>query len=368
MRKISEVRNKGDLRSFVQFPFSLYAKNPAYVPGIWAEEMDFWNPEKNPALRQHYYKLFLISEKESVVGRIAVLVDKKNPAHARFGWFDVKENRGAAEDLLQAAEDFARSMKAQTLEGPLGFTNLDQAGLLTFGFDEEATPIGLYNASYYQNFLLRNGFQPAKEWVEYKLAVPATLPEKVQRIADLARDRYHLRTKSITTKSAIAGYAPALFSLLEETYRSLPTFVPLSPEMKQYYHKKYMPLLDPKFISLIVNEQDELVAFAITMPAYGKALKKAAGKLWPWGWYHLLTARRNNDKANFYLIGIKPEFQRRGVTAMIFEDIFAKYRQLGIRFIETNPELADNKSVQALWQDYSPTLHKRRATFVKFLP
>lgn len=367
MRKISEVRSRFELKTFVRFPSMLYAQNPAYVPGIWEDEMDFWNPEKNPVLRNHYYKLLLISEKNAVVGRIAVLVNKKNPENARFGWFDVKENRGAAEDLLTAAEDFAKTMKSKTLEGPLGFTNLDQAGLLTFGFKEEATPIGLYNAPYYQNFLLKAGFHPAKEWVEYKLDTPTVLPEKVKRIADMVRERYHLKIRDITKKSQIAEYAPAIFNLLEETYRSLPTFVPLSREMKQYYQKKYMPMLDPKFISLITDDQNQLVAFAITMPAYGKALKKAAGRLWPWGWYHLLTAKRNNDKANFYLIGIKPEFQRRGVTALIFEDVFAKYRKLGIRHIETNPELADNKSVQVLWQDYAPTLHKRRATFIKTL-
>lgn len=362
---VKEVESKKDLITFIRFSMKLYAQSPYFVPPILADEKDFWNPDKNPSLKQSAYSLALAYRGNEVVGRIAVLIRSDTPQEARFGWFDAINDQQVSDALFDFAKRFADENGAKSLEGPLGFSNLDQAGLLTFGFEEKATPIGLYNAPYYEDLVRQSGFSEEKEWVEFALKVPKALSEKVKKFNGLIQEKYKLKPIEFKNQKQLQTYVPEMFQLLEDTYKFLPTFTPLSQKQKDFYIRKYGKLLQPKYLTCIADEKGALIAFAITMPAYGQALQKANGRLFPFGWWHLLQATRKNDTANFYLIGIHPDYQKRGVTSIIFYEMFKKYTQMGIKFIETNPELADNKSIQALWQDYHPRLHKRRKTFKK---
>lgn len=359
LRKVSDTRT---LSRFIQFPMKLYAENPHYVPPILQDEKVFWNEKLNPSLQSHYYTLILALRGEEIVGRIAVFC-QKNEKNARFGWFDCVEDFEVAEKLIHYAIHYASRVGADSLEGALGFTNLDQAGFLTEGFHENATPIGIYNYPYYIDFLEKLGFEKEKQWVEYKIEVPHALPPKIEKFNILVQEKYQIQPVVFKSSKEIRKYTGEMFALLEETYKVLPTFTSLSSAQKRFYIDRYAKLLHPDYVSCITDAYGKLIAFAITMPAYGKALQKAKGKLFPFGWWYLLKAAQKNDTANFYLIGIAPQYQRKGITSIIFDDIFRKYRRLGIKHIETNPELSDNKSIQALWQAYSPVLHKRRTTF-----
>lgn len=365
---IKEVNSTKELNIFIRFAMKLYAQNAHFVPPILSDEKAFWNPEKNPSLKNAHYRLAIAYKNNKAVGRIAVLIRTETPEEARFGWFDTIEDEAVAKALLDFAKNFAQKKGAKSIEGPLGFNNLDQAGMLTFGFQEKATPIGLYNAPYYEKMVLANGFHQEKEWVEYALDVPESLSPKVEKFNRLIQEKYKLKPIEFKNQKELQKYVPAMFQLLEDTYKSLATFTPLTQAQKDFYIQKYGKLLNPKYLTCIADENNELIAFAVTMPAYGEALQKANGKLLPFGWWHLLQATRKNDTANFYLIGIHPDYQRRGVTSIIFYEMFEKYKKMGIQHIETNPELADNKSIQALWQDYQPRLHKRRKTFKAILP
>jgi GNAT superfamily N-acetyltransferase len=249
----------------------------------------------------------------------------------------------------------------------MGFTNLDKAGMLTFGFDRLATIIGIYNFDYYPKHLEKLGFKKEKEWVEYEIIFPDSLPEKITKFNELIRDKYGLRVLKFNSKKDILPRVEPMFKLLDETYKNLSTYTPITDEQIETYKKKYFGMIDKDYIICIVDENNRLISFAITMPSYSEALRKSKGKIFPFGWYHILKAGRKNERANFYLIGIHPEYQKRGVSSIIFKEMHDVFKKKGIKFLETNPELEENKNIQLRWQDYNPINHKRRRTYSKEL-
>lgn len=365
---ILEVKNTDQLKKFVKFPMDLYKNNPYYVPSFIKEEMKIWDPKENPALNYSESKQFLALKDDKIVGRIAVIINHKEEKElgikkVRFGWIDFIDDVEVSTALIQKAKDYAKEHNINMIEGPMGFTNLDKAGMLTMGFEKIATMIGIYNHEYYPKHLENLGLSKEKEWVEYEMNFPKILPEKVEKFSGLIAQKYNLKVLHFKSKEEILPYVEPMFKLLDETYKHLSTYTTISDEQIQTYKEKFLPYIDKNYVICVVDENDQLVSFAITMPSYSKALQKAKGKLLPWGWWHLLQAGKKNDRANFYLIGIHPEYQRRGVTAIIFKEIFVRFTKMGIDFAETNPELEENKSVQLLWQEYNPVNHKRRRTY-----
>lgn len=367
--EIIEVSTKADILKFIQFPMDLYKDNPYYVPSLIKDEKEVWDKALNPVYKHAEAKQFLAYKDGVVVGRIAVMLNRKetedgSPNKVRFGWLDFIDDENVSAALMEKARKFAESHDIKMLEGPMGFTNLDKAGMLTMGYDKIATMIGLYNFPYYPEHLKKLGLQDGKIWVEYEMNFPEILPEKVKKFSTLIAEKYKLRILDFKSKKEIIPYIDSMFRLLDETYKTLSTYTPISPEQIKIYKEKYFPFISKDYVICLADENDELVAFAVTMPSYSKALQKSKGKLFPFGWYHFLQAEKKNNRANFYLIGIQPEYQRRGVTAIIFKEIFIRFNKMGIKFAETNPELEENKSVQLLWLDYNPVQHKRRQTFV----
>lgn len=363
-----EVKNARDLDRFVRFPMELYKNNKNYVPPLINEEKNVWDPSQNPALAYSDTKKYLAMKSGIVVGRIALIINRKEEkelgiSKVRFGWLDFVDDTEVSEALINAAKDFAREHQIKKIEGPMGFTNLDKSGMLTMGFDKLATMIGLYNFEYYPQHLENLGLVKEKEWVEFEMNFPSVLSEKVDRFSTLIAEKYNLKVVGFKNKKEILPYIDPMFRLLDQTYNTLSTYTPITEEQKQTYREKYFPYIDANYVICVTDENDELISFAVTMPSYSKALQKSKGKLWPFGWWHFLQAGKKNDRANFYLIGIHPEYQRRGVTAIIFKEIFIRFSKMGIKFAETNPELEENKSVQLLWQDYNPVNHKRRRTY-----
>lgn len=366
--KILEVQNDRELMDFIRFPMDLYANNDQYVPPLIKEEKNVWNPAENAALDFSEFKRYLAYKNNKVVGRIAVLINYKEVKElgaekVRFGWLDFIDDYEVSRALIHKAIEFAVEKNMKMIEGPMGFTNLDKSGMLIMGFDKLATMIGLYNFEYYHQHLEKLGLVKEKEWVEYEMDFPSVLSEKLRKFSSLIAEKYKLKVLNFKNKKEIIPLIEPMFKLLDQTYNTLSTYTPISDEQIKTYKEKYFPFIDKNYVICVEDENKQLVAFAITMPSYSRALQKAKGKLFPFGWYHFLQAGKKNDRANFYLIGIHPEYQRRGVTAIIFKEIFVRFNKMGIKFAETNPELEENKGVQALWQDYNPTNHKRRRTY-----
>lgn len=365
---VLEVANDADLKEFVQFPLRLFQDNPYYVPPLIREELEIWNPKQNPAYDYCESRQFLAKKNNETVGRIAVIINRKEAeelgvSKVRFGWFDFIDDLEVSRELLNKAAEIALAQGINQIEGPMGFTNLDKAGMLTAGFDRLATMIGIYNFDYYPRHLEQLGFIKDKEWVEFEIQFPEKLPEKIIRFKELTMEKYGLKVLRFRNKKNILPYIDPMFRLLDITYRDLSTYTPITENQIKAYREKYFRFIDKDFLICITDAHDQLVAFAITMPSYSTALQKSKGKLLPFGWWHFWRAGKKNDRANFYLIGIHPEYRRRGLTSIIFKEIYDVFRKKGVRFLETNPELQENKQVQLLWQDYNPVNHKRRCTY-----
>lgn len=369
--EIKEIHSRKELKEFVKFQLELYKDNPYFVPPLIDEEINGLDPNKNPAFKFAKPFYFLAYKNNKIVGRIAAIinhieVNEQKIKKIRFGWFDVIDDIEVTKALFSKVEEIAKTNGLMFMEGPMGASNLEKAGMLTFGFDKISTAITIYNYEYYVRHLEELGFEKEKEWVENFLTAPETLPEKIYEFSRLVAERYNLKLLHFNNSKEFQPYIKPVFELLEESYKDLETFVPISEEQKAFYAKKYSTILNPDFVNFIEDGDGELCAFAITMPSYAKALQKAKGKLLPFGWYHLLQAQKKNDTVEFVLIGVHPKYQRKGVTAIIFKEMFETFKKHNIKHLETNPELEDNQSVQALWTDYNPVLHKRRKTFKKY--
>jgi len=368
---IREMKTPSQLEEFVKFQFSLFRNNPFWVPPLIHEEMEVFDSQKNPVFKNAEAHYFLAYKDGKPVGRIAAIinwveVNEQRKSKIRFGWFDAIDDIDVTKALVKEVEKIGRSHRLTFMEGPVGFSNMDKAGMLIEGFKELNTMITWYSFPYYQKHFEQLGFVKEKEWVEYKIHIPQEGPnERVKRFADIIMDRYGLKIIRFSKKNEIVKYAEKIFELINYTYRNLSTYVPIQPEQVEYYKKKYFRYIQPEFISCIADKSGDIVAFAITMPSFNEALQRANGKLFPFGWTYLVRSRYYHTKADFYLIGIKPEYQNKGLTSIIFKELNEMFNRRGITEVETNPELEENKAIQALWNRYDNVLHKRRRTYRK---
>lgn len=372
MIEIKEITSPNDLKKFIRFPFDLYKNCPYWVPPLLKSEMESLNNKKNPAFKNAEGWFYLAYKNNKIVGRIGVMInhleiDQLKKRKVRFGWLDMIDDIKVTEALLEKAFEKARALNMEYIEGPMGFNNMEKAGVLTKGFEEMNTMITWYHYPYYQEHLKQLGFEKQATWVEYKMDVPPSIFERITRFSNLVKERHNLQVVPIKSKSEILLLIDEMFELLNQTYSSLQTYVPLQIEQKEYYKQKYINFLNPDYITCIKDKENKLIAFSIVMPSFSKALKKANGRLFPFGWKYVLDAQKKNDTAAFYLIGVAPFYQGKGVTAIIFEEMLNMFISKGIKTVETNPELVENKAIQSLWKDYNPIQHKERSTFKKDL-
>lgn len=374
MIEIKEISTTEEMEQFVSFPFTLYKNHPYWVPPIIKEELEVLNKDKNPVFKNADAAFFLAYKNGEIVGRIAAMINwievkELNKNKVRFGWFDTIDDIEVTQALMSAVEDFGKKNKMSFVEGPVGFSNLDKAGMLVEGFEEMNTMITHYNYPYYSQHMEGLGLQKLAQWVEYEIKISSfeDSPEKVRRFGELMLIRYKLKVLHFTKTKQLLPYVDQMFTLLEETYNKLQTFVPVQPYQIKHYKEKYFRYIHPEFIKCVADEKGKLVAFVIIMPSFTKALKKANGKMFPFGFLHVLKAQYFNNRASFYLIGVHPDYQNKGVTAVIFNEIQKLFNKKGITEVETNPELEENDSIQNMWKNYEHRLHKKRATYTKAL-
>tara|TARA_B100001778_G_C18532369_1_gene604249 strand:- start:48 stop:1172 length:1125 start_codon:yes stop_codon:yes gene_type:complete len=370
MITVKEIFSKKEFLSFVKFPFKLYKGSKYWVPSFIDEELALMDKKINPVYKNADAKFFLAYKNGKIVGRIAAMINwievkkiKKNKV--RFGWYDVVDDIEVSKLLIEEVINYGKENKLNFVEGPVGFSNLDKAGLLIKGYDELNTMITLYNYPYYSNHLEKLKFKKLAQWVEYEIKVDSfeNSPEKVKKFSELIKKRYSLSVINFNSSKKIIPYVDKMFDLLSKTYNQLQTFVPIQDYQINHYKNKYFKYLNPKLIKCIVNNENKLIAFVIAMPSFASALKKANGKLFPFGFIHILKSLYFNDKVSFYLMGIHPDFQNKGVTAILLNEIQKTLNQMGVKIIETNPELEENTAIQRLWKNYKHRIHKKRATY-----
>lgn len=367
---LQEVFTKKELEAFIRFPDQIYKGSQYYIPALHSNQVATLAREKNPAFEHCEARYWLAFDGPKVVGRIAGIINHRynqehNTRFMRIGWLDFVENQQVLENLLGAVEEWALEKGLQYIHGPLGFNSFDASGVLIEGFEEWPTSFGKYNYPYYDAMLQKAGYAKDVDWVEYRIKVPQEIPEKVFTAAALIGKRYSVRNAELKSRKDIRRHAGQIFNLLNNVYNNLYGFSTLSPAQIENLTREFLSLIHPDYVSLILNENDEVVAFGVVMPSLSKALKKARGKLFPFGLLRVLWALRINDTVDMLLIGVRPDYQNKGLHALIFEKIVKTFHQRGIKEVETTRELEENNKVQQLWVGYESRLHKRARCYIK---
>ena len=369
---IKEVHTKKALKVFVDFPHSLYAGNAYWVPTLRSDEMNTLDREKNPAFAYCEARCWLAYEGKQVVGRIAGIINRRHKEkwgqpYMRFGWFDVVGDPAVTLALLEKVEGWARDEGLTAVHGPMGFTNMDHAGMLVEGFEELATQAAGYNYAYYGDHLTRAGYVKDVDYLEYEILMPDAVDRKIAKLAELVLKRSNLRLLEVKDKKELLPYAHELFEMLGAEYKHLYGVVPLSEEQVNAYINQYFGFISPEFVPVIVDAGGRMVAFGVTMPSLSKALQRSKGRLFPFGAFHLMRALKKNDRADLLLVAITKKYQGKGVNAVLINRMFEVFRDFGIKKVESNQELESNIAVQAQWKHFERRQHKRRRIFINHL-
>ena len=370
MITLKQVISKKEMKAFVIFPFSLYKSNPYWVPPIIKDEIANFDPKKNPVFDNADAQFFLAYKDKKIVGRVIAIinwheVNKQQINKMRFGWFDVIDDLEVSKILLNKVKEIGIENNLAYIEGPVGFNNLDKTGVLTEGFDHLGTMITWYNHPYYKEHLEQLGFVKEKEYLENKFKFNKVDGVYFDRISTILKRRFKLKALDFTKTKEIMPYVDEMFEVFSAAYSKLSTFVPISDAQIAFFKKKYISFINPEYIKFVVDEHNKLVAFAIVMPSFSEALQKARGKLFPFGLFHLLKARKHSKDVTFYLIGVHPEYQNKGVHAIIFDQYTKTFGPLGIDNCIRTPELEDNEAIKKLWEKFDPVTHKKRRTYKK---
>ncbi len=364
---VKPVANKKELRAFVQFQYELFKGHPYWIPPVRQQEMDVFNPAKNPSLEHSTYQLFTVWKDGKMAGRIACFVNDLETKHlgekhGRFGWVDFIDDPEVVDALFTTAENWAREQQCLCLKGPFGFNQLDKCGWLLGDYDSLGVSATIYNFEYYPKYIRERGYEADVKWLEVDMKMPLQMADRFNRFVKLAQERYHLKAKPLKSKEELAEAGLYFFDLMMDTYYKLPGFVPVSEKEKRAYIQKYINFLRTDFVCLVVDEEDEPVGFGVTMPSLSKAMKKANGRLYPFGIFHLLAARRKNDTADLVLIGVKEEWRKKGVHGVVFSEIGNAFIRAGVRRVQIAPMQTFNTNVLSLWKDFETRIYKHRET------
>ena len=371
--EIKPVKTRGELRQFVSFPNKLYKGNKYYVPVMISMEMDTFNPKTNHAFEFCDSAQWLATDADGkIVGRVAAIINRvyneaKDMKQGRIGWLDFIDDEDVSAALLDTAEKWCRERGMTQICGPMGFLEFDAAGIIVDGFNDLPTAYGKYNYPYYAEHMAAHGYIKDTDWVEYQIVLGDTLPGNTSKAARIIAERYNLRSLKFKRKKDLEPYFDDIFALLNKAYKDLHGFSELSDGQIEDLKAQFLPNLNLKLISVITDQTGKIIAFGITLPSLSKAMQKAGGHMFPTGWIHLLRALRHNDTLDCLLIAVDDEYRSKGVTAVIFQDLFDNAKKFGIRYLESTRELEDNYNVQNLWKNFDRRLHKRARCFVKDL-
>lgn len=370
MITIVEANSAKLLKDFVTFPFDLYKNHPCWVPPLISEELETFDKEKNPAFSSAEATFYLAYKSNKIVGRIAAIinwneVNDQKKSKVRFGWWETIDDIEVTKALLEKVSILGKKNNLNHIEGPMGFSNLDKVGVVTDGFDELGSMITWYNYPYYKDHLEQLGFVKEKEYHENKFPFSNVKPEFFFRVQDMIKKRYQLTPINFTKTKDIMPYVDEMFDLFNTSYANLSSFVAITDIQKEYFKKKYISFINPEYIKFVVDKDQKIVAFSIVMPSFSEALQKAKGKLFPFGFYHLLRAKKKSKDVLFYLIGVDPEYQNKGVTAIIFNEYYECFKDRGIQNCIRTPELADNHAIQNIWKHFDPVVFRKRCTYIK---
>ena len=376
---VSQVSTEKEMRAFVRFNYELYKDCPYAVPDLLEDTLETLSPHCNPAFRFCQAAFFLARRDGKIVGRVAAIINSRAKERwerkdVRLGWIDFIDDPDVSQALLQAVEQWGRERGMDRMVGPLGFTDLDPEGMLTEGFDQLSTLCTIYNYPYYPEHIRRLGLERETGWVERKVFIPKGEHEannaKYFRIAQMAEQRYGFRLRHFSSKREIrkGGYVQKMLGVINRAYAELYGYSELDSEQMEWYAKRFLLMLDRRFLSVVENREGEIIGVGVCMPSVSRAVQKAHGKLFPFGWRHIareLWFKQKHQILDMLLVGVLPEYHEKGANALFFADLIPGGINGGYEWAESHPQLEDNLASQMQWKYLDCTIHKRRAVFAK---
>ena len=371
--EIREIHTKRELRQFIQFANDLYADCPYYCPPLFFDEMNCFDAEKNPALEVCDYQLWMAYREGKTVGRIAGIINRRANEkwgfkHVRFGWFDFIDDKEVSKALLDTVVAWGKERGMDALNGPVGFTDFDHEGLLLEGYEYPAVMASLYNYPYYVNHIDAYGLVKEADWIELQVFPPKEVPERIERLAEMVKQRYHVKIVKVkNSRELVKRFGIEYMDVIDAAYQKLYNFQPMTDKQKNYYKDMYFQFLNFDFVTLVVNENEELVGVGLGMPDIAPALRKSGGKLFPFGWYHLIKAlkAKKMERFSFLLIAVRPDYQDKGINALFLQDQIPLINQYGIHTLETTSMLETNTKVLSFFMQFDHKQHKRHRAYIK---
>jgi len=335
--------------------------------------MDEWktlSSKKNPAFEFCEAQYWLAYKDNILAGRIAGIINYKanerwNEKLVRFGWIDFIDDLDVSSALIKTVEEWGKEKGMTGIHGPLGFSDMDNEGMLIKGFEELATLASIYNYPYYPEHMMKINFEKAADWVQYIFDVPQSIPEKVERVSKLIAEKYELRILKAKKAKELLPYAPKMFKLLNESFDELYGFTSLSEKQIQNYIKQYFGFIRPEFVSMVIDKNDDVVGFGISVPSLTRAMQKCNGRLFPVGFLYILRAIKKNDTIDMYLNGVRPDYHGKGVAALYYNELHKVYIRNKITWAVTNPQLEDNAKALTMWKSFNGRQHITRRCWVK---
>ncbi len=376
---IRTAKTKKEMRRFVRFNWEMYKNCPYAVPDLLEDTLDTFNPKKNPAFRFCEAECFIAEREGKMVGRVAAIINRKanerwKEKNVRFGWIDFIDDINVSKALLDTVAQWGKERGMDTIVGPLGFTDMDPEGMLTEGYDHLSTMNSIYNFPYYPEHLRRLGYEKETTWVERRVFVPLGEHranfENYKRIADMVRKRYGFRLRKFKNKKEIreGGYIKKVLDVVNKAYANLYGYSELTEEQMNTYANQYLTYLDKRYLGVVENAEGEVIGMGICITSLSRAIQKAKARMFPFGWYHLSKAlwfNKHPQILDMLLVGVLPEYQNKGVNALIFADIIPKAIEDGYEWAETHHQLEDNLPSQAQWKNLYSEIHKRRCAYKK---
>ena len=380
--EIKRVTDKRGLDTFIQLHYDLYRGNQFDAPNLYRDEVNTLSRDKNSAFDFCEAEYFLAYRDGKVVGRVAAIINHRYNEQwqrpcVRFGWLDLIDDAEVMRALLNAVEEYGKQKGMKEIIGPLGFTDMDPEGMLTYGFDQLGTMATLYNYEYYPRLMEQmEGYEKDNDYVEYKVFVPESgMPEKMKRVAELTMERYNLHVRKLT-KQDIFGpekYGHRVFEVINKTFGHLYGYSQMSEKQIDEYVDMYFKFIELDLICVIEDwntPNHDCIGVGITIPSLTKALQKCRnGRLWPFGWWHIIRALKfkKTDVVDCLLIGVLPEYRTKGANALLFYDLIPIYQKYGFKWGETHVEMETNGKVQSQWMYFDHEQHKRRRCYKKQL-
>ncbi len=374
MITVKEVVTRREQKEFLNFPIDLYKGNPNFVPPLWADEMKMFRPGYvySDCCDSVFYNAYSDGR---MVGRIQGIIqraanEKNNERRVRFTRFDAIDDLEVTRALFEAVEKWAVERGMDTACGPLGYSDLEREGLLIEGFDQLSTFEEQYNAPYYQKHIEALGYTKEVDWLEFQLYGPEseeTLKEQEQ-LAEFIMKRYKLHFGPAKNgRDFLKRYADGVFRLIDDSYDKLYGTVPFTEGMKRLMMDNFSMVISTKNIAVILDENDRVVCFGMTIPALAGALAGTRGKYTPLTLLKLLRAIRRPTAIDLCLIGVDPEYLNRGISTVFAVELMHMLADKRITHAETNLNLEDNWAILNQWKRFSHKNHKRRRAYVKKL-